>query len=65
MGGSHPEMGNALAAMSDLKGWESQAIEPYAIGSIPHLILIDQNGTIVARNIKAKTLYIELGKLLK
>ena len=51
--------------MSDLKGWKSQAIEPYAIGAIPHLILIDQNGTIVARNIKAKTLYKELEKLLK
>ena len=35
------------------------------IGAIPHLILIDQNGTIVARNIKAKTLYKELEKLLK
>lgn len=51
--------------MSDLKGWKSQAIEPYAIGSIPHLILIDQNGTIVARNIKASTLDELLEKLLK
>ena len=51
--------------MSDLKGWKSQAIEPYAIRSIPHLILIDQNGTIVARNIKASTLDELLEKLLK
>ena len=48
--------------ISDLKGWKSQVIELYAIGTIPCLILIDQDGTIVARNIKAKMLGDELKK---
>lgn len=51
--------------MSDLKGWKSETITRYAIGSIPHLILIAQDGTIVARNIKARALNEELKKLLK
>ena len=51
--------------ISDLKGWKSEAIKLYAIGSIPQLILIDQNGTIIARNIKHKNLMVELKKLLK
>ena len=51
--------------MSDLKGWKSEAITRYAIGSIPHLTLIAQDGTIVARNIKARDLNEELEKLLK
>jgi len=51
--------------ISDLKGWKSEAITRYAIGSIPHLTLIAQDGTIVARNIKARDLNEELEKLLK
>lgn len=54
------EWGMSWPQMSDLKGWKSQAIQLYAIGTIPHLILINQNGTIVARNIKAKVLSDEL-----
>ena len=47
--------------MSDLKGWKSQAVTLYAINTAPHLLLIDQEGTIVARNIRAS----ELDKVLK
>lgn len=57
------EWGMPWPQMSDLKGWKSQATQLYAIGTIPHLILIDQNGTIVARNIKAKRLSDELKKI--
>ena len=59
------EWGMSWPQISDLKGWKSEAIKLYAIGSIPQLILIDQNGTIVARNIKHKNLMVELKKLLK
>ena len=47
--------------ISDLKGYESQIMKLYAIESIPYLLLIDQDGTIVARNIGAS----ELDKVLK
>ena len=59
------EWGMSWPQISDLKGWKSEAIKLYAIGSIPQLILIDQNGTIVARNIKHKNLMADLKKLLK
>ncbi len=36
--------------LSDLKGWDSPAITQYAIQGIPHLILIDPNGKIIANN---------------
>ncbi len=35
--------------MSDLKFWESEGSRLYAIRSIPHVVLIDKDGTIVAR----------------
>ena len=47
--------------ISDVKGWESEAAQKYAVNSIPSTILIDKNGKIVARNI----LLSELEKLLK
>lgn len=57
------EWGMPWPQMSDLKGWKSQAIQLYAIGTIPHLILIDQDGIIVARNIRARMLGDELKKI--
>lgn len=49
--------------MSDLKGWQSEAASIYCINSIPHLMLIDNNGTIVARNLYDNTLAEKLHEL--
>ena len=49
--------------MSDLKGWQSEAASIYCVNSIPHLMLIDNNGTIVARNLYDNTLAEKLHEL--
>jgi thiol-disulfide isomerase/thioredoxin len=36
--------------LSNLKGWEEPAAATYGINSIPHLMVIDQKGIIVARD---------------
>jgi len=50
--------------ISDLKGWSSIATELYGISSIPHAILIDQDGTVVATHLRGSQLERELDQLL-
>lgn len=40
----------------DFKGWQSDAAVAYGINSIPMNILIDQNGKIIAKNLRGKAL---------
>lgn len=47
--------------LSDVKGWECEAAQKYAVNSIPTTILIDKEGKIVSRNIT----HSELEELLK
>jgi len=42
--------------VSDLKGWGSIGAKIYGVSSIPHLVLIDQKGNLVARNIRGADL---------
>ena len=42
--------------MSDLKGWESEAAKTYNIKSIPSNLLINQDGIIIAKNLKGNRL---------
>ncbi len=51
--------------MSDLKGWNCAGAGIYGVRSIPALVLIDANGTIVARNIHGDELRKKLDELLK
>jgi thiol-disulfide isomerase/thioredoxin len=44
------EMNMTWPQMSDLKFWHSPVVELYAFNGIPHLILLDKDGTIIARN---------------
>lgn len=50
--------------ISDLRGWNSVASAQYGISSIPHAILIDQEGTVVATHLRGNQLETELEKLL-
>lgn len=50
--------------MSDLKYWDSEAVRLYAIRSIPHMILIDNEGTIISRGLNADELQTKLNELL-
>lgn len=57
-------LGVTWPQMSDLKGWGSEAGKLYGVRSIPHMMLIDQEGVIVARGVHAKDLQEKLEELL-
>jgi len=51
--------------VSDLKGWKNQAAQTYSVKSIPHTVLLDAEGKIIARNLRSKALDRELEKVFK
>ena len=50
--------------MSDLKGWECAGAETYNIRSIPANVLIDQQGIIVAKDLRGVGLLDKLSELM-
>jgi peroxiredoxin len=50
--------------ISDLRGWNSVVTGLYGISSIPHAILIDKEGTVVATHLRGSQLEAELEQLL-
>jgi peroxiredoxin len=42
--------------LSDLQGWQSEAAEVYNINSIPSSLLIDPEGTVIARDLRGSKL---------
>ncbi len=50
--------------ISDLKGWGSMAGKLYGIQSIPHTMLLDKNGIIIATNLRGEELRKKLEELL-
>ncbi|WP_158640504.1 TlpA disulfide reductase family protein [Anseongella ginsenosidimutans] len=50
--------------VSDLKEWDSELIKPYAVSAIPHTVLIDENGIIIAANLRGKALEDKLAEVL-
>jgi peroxiredoxin len=50
--------------ISDLQFWNSSAADLYAVKSIPHTVLLDKNGTIVARNLSKEELKAKLQEML-
>ena len=51
--------------MSDLKYWNSEGAQLYAVSSIPHTVLIDGEGTIIARGLHGEELQTKLAEVLK
>ena len=51
--------------MSDVKGWQCEGAALYGINSIPATVLVAQDGTIVARNIRGEAIKNKLAELLK
>lgn len=51
--------------MSDLKGWESEVVQLYRIGGIPHTVILDENNVIVAKNLRGKKLEQKIAELLQ
>jgi Peroxiredoxin len=51
--------------MSDLGYWDSKAAKMYAIRSIPHVMIIDKDGTIVSRGLHGEELYAKIDEMMK
>lgn len=57
-------LGITWPQMSDLKFWNSEGARLYAVSSIPHTVLIDGEGTIIARGLDGKDLDEAVAKAL-
>lgn len=53
------------AHVSDLKGWGNEAGKLYGVQAIPHSVLIDKNGIIIAKNLRAEELRKKVEEYLK
>lgn len=51
--------------VTDLKHWDSEPAKLYGVRAIPSNFLIDENGVIVAKNLKGEDLHSTLNDLLK
>lgn len=51
--------------VSDLQGWANEAARRYGVNSIPANFLLDENGVIVAKNLRGEALYRKLQELSK
>jgi peroxiredoxin len=51
--------------VSDLQYWNNAAARTYAVNSIPASFLLDENGTIIARNLRGDALYNKVKEVLE
>lgn len=51
--------------LSDLKGWQNAGAALYGVNSIPHTVLVDKDGTIIAKNIHSDEVETKLQEALK
>ena len=51
--------------VSDLKYWNNEAAQDYAVSSIPSNVLIDENGIIIAKNLRGEDLRKKVEEILK
>lgn len=49
--------------LSDLKGWQNEGAALYGVNSIPHVLLIDKEGTIIAKQLHGEKLSQKLEEL--
>ena len=49
--------------VSDLKGWSNEVAKMYGVRSIPHTVLLDAEGKVMARNLRGEALAQKLGEL--
>lgn len=59
------QLGIVWPQMSDLKGWENAAAQMFNITSIPHTIVVDQNGKILRRGLRGSQLEQFIAEQLK
>ena len=51
--------------LSDLKGWQNGGAALYGVNSIPHTVLVDKDGTIIAKNLHGQELEDQIKEVLK
>jgi len=51
--------------VSDLQGWKNKAAQEYGVSSIPMSFLVDENGIIIAKNLRGPALDREIDKHVK
>ncbi len=51
--------------MSDLKGWENKIAQYFQVSSIPHTIVVDQQGKILRRGLRGEALEAFIAEQLK
>ena len=51
--------------MSDLKGWQNEGAQLYAVNSIPCTVLVDGDGIIIARNLRGEALAEKIAEVVK
>jgi peroxiredoxin len=54
----------AWTHVSDLQYWNNAAAKMYAVNSIPANFLLDETGTIIARNLRGEDLYNKVNEML-
>ena len=59
------DMGMTWDHMSDVKGWQCEGAALYGVNSIPATVLVAQDGTIIARNLRGEAIKEKLAELLK
>lgn len=59
------QLGIVWPQMSDLKGWENTAAQMFNVTSIPHTIVVDQNGKILRRGLRGEQLEQFIAEQLK
>ena len=62
--GAIENLGANWAHLSDLKGWGCEGAKLYGVNSIPATVLVAQDGTILARNIRGEAIQEKLAELL-
>ena len=58
-------LGLEWAQLSDLQGWNCAGAKLYGVQSIPATVLVAQDGTILARNLRGEAIQEKLAELLK
>ncbi|NUN99278.1 MAG: TlpA family protein disulfide reductase [Saprospiraceae bacterium] len=51
--------------VSDLKGWQNAVAQKYGVSSIPHTVLVDREGRIIARGLRGPALEQKLQELFQ
>lgn len=59
------DLGITWPQLSDLQGWKNAGARLYGVNSIPHTVLVDKDGTIIAKKLHGEEIAAKLEELLK